>query len=210
MESPLHEIAPAGLEVIETLRYTPMQGFARLDLHLNRCMRTCRALKYPFDRVHVQKMLNRLGLENPTRVRLSVTANGKVNITTADLNDNPTIWHVAIADHNLSSADPWLRHKTTNRKLYDIARARLPDGIDELVFLNEKGEICEGTITNIFIPSGSGFATPDLSCGLLPGVLRQEMLANETAYQTMITPKDLASGFYMGNSLRGLIKAWLV
>ena len=38
---------------------------------------------------------------------------------------------------------------------------------------NERGEICEGTITNIFADFGDGvLMTPRLDCGLLPGVLR--------------------------------------
>ena len=36
---------------------------------------------------------------------------------------------------------------------YDAARAALPAGVDEVVFLNERGEVCEGTITNVFARS---------------------------------------------------------
>ena len=78
----------------------------------------------------------------------------------------------------LDSADPLLRHKTSRRETYVRARAEyLVDQADEVILLNERGEVCEGTITNIFVDFGDGvLLTPRLACGLLPGVLRGEML----------------------------------
>ncbi|MGB8622576.1 MAG: aminotransferase class IV, partial [Paracoccaceae bacterium] len=103
----------------------------------------------------------------------------------------------------------WLGVKTTRRALYDAARAALPDGLDELLYLNQRGEVCEGTITNIFFETGQGLLTPPLSCGLLPGVLRAELLAQGRAREAVLRPADLgtARAVFVGNSLRGLIRA---
>jgi 4-amino-4-deoxychorismate lyase len=105
-----------------------------------------------------------------------------------------------------------LQHKTTRRVVYDTARASLPDGIDELLFLNEREELCEGTITNLFIEMPDGRRlTPPVSCGLLPGILREQLLEEGWA-EAVLTMNDLksAKAIFMGNSLRGLIPAKLV
>ena len=47
-------------------------------------------------------------------------------------------------------------------------------GCDEAIFLNEKGQITEGSISNIFfIESDGRLVTPPLGAGPLPGVTRQ-------------------------------------
>jgi 4-amino-4-deoxychorismate lyase len=53
--------------------------------------------------------------------------------------------------------------------------------------------------------------TPPISCGLLAGVLRTELICRRQARVGRITLADLDAGtFYIGNSLRGLIRANLV
>jgi branched-chain amino acid aminotransferase len=45
-------------------------------------------------------------------------------------------------------------------------------GADEAVFSNTRGELCEGTGSNIFIVMGQELLTPPLSSGCLPGITR--------------------------------------
>ena len=83
---------------------------------------------------------------------------------------------------------------------------------DEVILLNERGEVCEGTITNIFADPGDGvLLTPAPACGLLPGVLRGELLDGGRAREAVLGPADLmdAKGVFVGNSLRGLVPARL-
>src|SRR5690606_28762830 len=102
-------------------------------------------------------------------------------------------------------------HKTTNRAFYDEPKKRAHDerGLDELVFLNERGELTEGSFTNLFIERNGTLVTPSLSSGLLAGTLRAELLANGTAHEAVLTLADLeaADAIYLGNSVRGLIRA---
>ena len=85
----------------------------------------------------------------------------------------------------------------------------MPAGIDEVLFLNERGEVCDGTITSVFVARGGALVTPPLRCGLLPGVLREEMLAEGLCREAVLGREDLAEGLMVGNSLRGLIPARL-
>jgi len=144
-------------------------------------------------------------------VRLTIDLAGTVNVTTTELTQTSGGWIVAISDVVLQSNDPWLGVKTSQRATYDQARAELPNGLDELIFLNENGYLCEGTITNLFVRRGDVFLTPPVSAGVLPGVLRQEMLENGTAVEADLTPADLdGADVYVGNSLRGLITARMI
>ncbi len=50
-------------------------------------------------------------------------------------------------------------------------------GYDEVIFLNRKEEISEGSVSNIFCVKGSHVFTPPVSSGLLNGILRQYLLS---------------------------------
>ena len=93
--------------------------------------------------------------------------------------------------------------------MYDRARAALPDGIGEMLFCNDRGEMCEGSITTLFFDAGHGLCTPPLSCGLLPGILRAEMLGQ--GCREVVLPQAALPDvrIWLGNSLRGMIPARL-
>jgi 4-amino-4-deoxychorismate lyase len=115
-----------------------------------------------------------------------------------------------VAAAALDSRDPWLAVKSTERRRHDAARAALAPGIEEAVFLNERGEVCEGTISNVFADLGEGLVTPPLSAGLLPGVLRAELLARGACREAVLRAADLGRGrLFVGNALRGLVPARL-
>jgi 4-amino-4-deoxychorismate lyase len=121
-------------------------------------------------------------------------------------------WRLKIATTRLASTDPLLRHKTSRRAAYAAARAEFPaTEAEEVILTNERGELCEGTITSLFLDDGSGILkTPPLACGLLAGVLREELLESGKAVEQVVLPEDLATGtVLLGNSLRGLIRCRL-
>ena len=103
-----------------------------------------------------------------------------------------------------------LRHKTSRRELFDAEHARaITSGYDEVVFLNERGEITEGSRTNVFARIHGELVTPPLDCGLLNGCLRQELIETGQCSERVLVPPDLeiAQDVWFGNSLRGLIPA---
>ena len=115
----------------------------------------------------------------------------------------------------LDSASPWLRHKTTVRDLYEqeLARVQNDPAVLDVIFLNERNEICEGARSNVFVRMAAGgpLLTPPLACGLLPGVLRRQLLESGEAREQLLAEADLhsAAELYLGNALRGLIRVSL-
>lgn len=201
--------------LIETLRYEPDAGFVRLRLHLARLKRSARRLGFSgADRVQAELLKAVEGATVPLRIRLTLERHGAIAVTTAAFTPlaADTVWRVRLAETRLSSEDKLLRVKTTRRGVYEAARAEYPASeVDEALLLNEKGEVCEGTITSIFLDDGSGtLKTPPIACGLLAGVLRTELICQRQARVARLSPDDLARGqLYVGNSLRGLIRAKL-
>ena len=84
----------------------------------------------------------------------------------------------AVSDRPVSSGDRFLYHKTTRRGFYDeeLARLRAATDCDEVLFVNERGELTEGSWTNLFVRRGRKLLTPPVACGLLDGALRRELL----------------------------------
>ncbi|MFK0333273.1 aminotransferase class IV family protein [Rhizobium sp. NPDC090275] len=206
----------ADFSLIETLRYEPDTGFIRLRLHLARLTRSARRIGFPQPVGALERLQQAVaGATSHQRVRLTFDENANIEVTTAPFTPlaPDTTWTIRIADQRLDSADKLLRIKTTRRAVYEAARTEYTsDEADEVLMLNERGEACEGTITSIFLDDGSGMLrTPPISCGLLAGVLRTELICQRKARVGRITRDDLKTGkLYVGNSLRGLIPARLI
>jgi len=203
---------PSEFRVIETLGWSVQDGAVRLDRHLTRMAGTCAALGISFPKEQLLFLTNDVSSDHDLRIRLTVDRDGQGALEHWPLVATADHWTVAIADQRVDSADRWLGHKTTMRALYDTARGNLPAGIDEWIFLNERGEVCEGTITNVFVQKGDRLLTPPLTSGLLPGVLRAELLDLGRAVEAVLTLPDLerAEAIFCGNALRGLIKSTLI
>ena len=206
-----------GFDLIETMRWEPQAGFVRFERHLARLYRSASALGFACDPEHIgQTLTNAVGAAAvPLRVRLVLSPNGDVTVSTAPFEPLAAgkVWTLRIASARLDSANPLVAHKTSRRATYMKARSEFQmHAADEVVLLNERGEVCEGTITNIFFGAGNGtLLTPALACGLLPGILRAELLDEDRASEAVMNAADLMDGrdIFVGNSLRGLIPARL-
>ncbi len=210
MESPFPEPIPDGLKLIETFGVRTGQGAPRLGLHLKRLATSAHAFGMPFDKAAAIQLVANLPQDTPLRCRMTLPADGVLDLETAPLPPSAARWVFRIHPTRLSSSDPWLAHKTTNRGLYDAARAALPEGVDEYLFLNELGEICEGTITNIAVTMPNGETlTPPLASGCLPGVFRQTQIESGAWRVATLSLVELgdAQAITFCNSLRGLIEA---
>lgn len=210
MESALRDSLPRDARLIETFRWEPEAEFINMDRHLARMARSAEVLGFDYEDLWALYVIQASG-DMPLRCRLTLGDDGFA-FSSAPLGETPDVWRVAISDVRLPSDDALLQHKTTRRDLYDQAREKRPDGIDEAMMLNERGEVCEGTITNVFVTLEDGqVVTPPLSSGLLPGIQR-EIAVENGALEAVVTVEMLktAKAIHMGNSLRGMIRAELV
>lgn len=200
--------------LIETLLWTRDEGYHLFPEHMRRLRASADALGFVHDETRVAAGLNEIagqgaGAER-LRVRLVLQPNGVVETSAASVEPAPseTVWRVAIAKQRFDSSAPLLRHKTTRRDLYEDELAR--SGADEVLFLNERDEVCEGARANVFLPRGDLLLTPPLASGLLPGTLRARLLREGRAREEYLAIEDFEdAAFYMGNSVRGLVRARL-
>ncbi|MEE9348028.1 MAG: aminotransferase class IV, partial [Robiginitomaculum sp.] len=153
------------------------------------------------------------GKAMPQRVRLSLGVAGDISVTRAALGPTRNPLRLRLSKHTANSQDKTLRHKTSPLPFYDRERARLKtlENCDELIFINERGELTEGSYTNIFLSLDGQLYSPPMSSGLLAGVLRAELVARGEVKIKTLYPRDIkrANAVYVGNSVRGLCPAKL-
>ncbi|GAA0656570.1 para-aminobenzoate synthetase/4-amino-4-deoxychorismate lyase [Sphingomonas insulae] len=197
------------LDLIETMAFDPEQGLALLDPHLERMRASARALGFRFDRHGARNELQAatFRLRAPARVRLLLAQSGAIAIEVAPAPvpfERPL--RVAVVPLPVDPGDFRLRHKTSDRGFYDAAR--IAAGTDEVVFVRPDGALTEGSFTTVFVARNDGMLlTPPLAAGLLPGVLRSQMIDSARAIETNLSPDDLSGQFFVGNALRGLMPA---
>nr|WP_295664214.1 aminodeoxychorismate synthase component I [Polymorphobacter sp.] len=197
----------ASPDVIETMRCEG-GSVALLDRHLARAAATADYLGYEFDAAAVRSAVVAAAAGMSGRLRLLVSPRGAVAVQVSPLPPAlPGPVEVALAALPVAPTDWRLRHKTTDRGFYDDARTS--SGAFEVVFMTQGGEVTEGSFTNVFVRRDGVLLTPPLGLGLLPGVLRAELIATGRAVETPLTPADLAGGVLIGNALRGLVEARL-
>jgi branched-subunit amino acid aminotransferase/4-amino-4-deoxychorismate lyase len=213
-ESPLPG-NPDDFGLIETFLWTRAEGYWLAEGHRARIELSARELGFAFSlEAYVCALAEACAAPRAEnlRVRLELRREGRLLTTVAPFTPDPPekTWRVAVAGVRLDSRDPLLRRKTTRRAHYEEAlkTAQAADAsVDEVVFLNERDEICEASRANLFLPRGKILLTPPLSCGLLAGVLRANLLCRGKARVARLRLDDLAGGFMLGNALRGLFRA---
>ncbi len=204
------DLGGSDFDLIETMRFDPAGGIHLLDRHIARIGESARTFGFPFDRHAVRNELQAatFRVASPRRVRLMLSPSGRIAIEIGALHPNPDgPVAVALAPLPVAPDDFRLAHKTSNRAFYAEARAKA--GTFEVALMDGDGFLTEGSFTNIFVKGDGALLTPPLSRGLLPGVLRAELIANGSAREADLRPEDLVDGFFIGNASRGLIAAVL-
>ncbi len=195
-------------DLIETMRFEPDSGIARLELHLERMKASARALGFAFDRHEARNRLHvaTFHLDDPVKIRLLAGRTGSIAIETQPLPQNYIVpVSVKIVPLPVDPSDFRLAHKTSDRAFYD--QARIKAGVDEVIFADNQGRLTEGSFSALFVMRNDRLCTPPLARGLLPSVLRRELIESGHAVEVDLTMDDLAGEFYMGNSVRGLFAA---
>lgn len=107
-----------------------------------------------------------------------------------------------------NSSSNMVYHKTTQyyENLLEKKKAK-EKGYDEVLFWNERGELTEGAVSNLFFMKGDQLYTPPISCGLLPGIMREKIIETYSVEETVILPEDLVKfdACFITNSLMGVL-----
>jgi para-aminobenzoate synthetase/4-amino-4-deoxychorismate lyase len=202
--------AGESFDLIETMLFDPVEGIQRLEGHLARMKASAETLGFTFDRHSARNSLQSatFRLRSAARVRMRLAPSGALAIEVSPL---PRLAElpvpVAVRSAPMAAGDFRLAHKTSLRAVYDSARHE--SGTAEVVFVDEPGFVTEGSWSNIFVEREGQLLTPPLALGLLPGVLRAELIEKGRAVESHLRLTDLESGFFIGNSLRGLVPARL-
>lgn len=204
------------IELIESMRYE--NGYHRPAMHLDRLLDSARYFDIPVERETVETLLQKnekeLDKEAMYKIRLTVNEEGDIRIDHEKISpDIKQPVRLKLCSTPTDSADRFLYHKTTRRELYQTEfKKAQEEGYFDVIFQNERGEITEGAITNVYMKENNMLYTPPVECGLLNGIYRR-MLLNEkkTGEKTITVDAFLnANEIYVSNSVRGLLEARIV
>jgi len=206
-----------AFSLFETMRLDE-EGVHHLDLHLARLAISADHLGFPFDvdeaRCAVDaasRVARRSHCLHRLRLTLDDGGSTRVEVVAVETTRSEGPVRLAVSSERIRSDDLFCAHKTTNRAHYDRARSCRPD-VDDVVLVNERGEVVETTIASLLYRSGGRWFTPPLSAGGLPGIGRQVLLASGLVSERSLSVGDLASceGIEVVSALRGRRPAILV
>ena len=174
--------------------------------HLERLRTSARKLNFKYN-----KTLEKLKFSQDGMYRILLSKNGNFRVEFKPLKEIRTD-KVVISDKIVNSSDVFLYHKTTFRPYYNESFEKIKNNeIYDEIFFNEKGELTEGSRSNVIVNLGGVLYTPPVSCGLLNGTFRQKMLKDGKCEEKILYKKDLldAQNIYCVNSVRGMREVFL-
>jgi para-aminobenzoate synthetase/4-amino-4-deoxychorismate lyase len=201
--------------LIETMRWSPSRGVRLLDRHLARLAESADYWEVPFDGGAVRDAMARFvstlspGLH---RLRLRLGHDGTPSFTSKLFVPERRTWRAIVAAEPVDSSSPFLFHKTERRDVYDRALAEARShGADEVLLWNERGELTEGSRTNLVVKLGGEWLTPARECGLLAGVMRAHLLDRRWIREAVIRKEELlaAGRIAVVSALRGIVRVEL-
>ena len=207
---------PRSIELLETLR---LDGgdVPRLDRHLRRLSASADYfgfLDVPRAIAAVGAEIANQALRNPTglhRVRVILGPDGSHAVTLQPHSPDERPRRLSLSALPVDSTDRHLYHKLADRAFYTARQAEAGDA-DDVVLLNERGELTETTIGSLVLEIDGSRVTPALECGLLAGIFREELLESGEISEAILHPDDLkrATRVWMVNSLRGWVECSIV
>ena len=185
-----------------------------LDEHINRLKATADFFLFKFDeksfRKELEIFLKKLKRIDSLKLKIMLNKYGLISFKVSELNIPVEKIRVILSKSRINSQNKFQYFKTTNRKLYDKEYEFYSSKeFYEVLYLNEKSHLAEGSITNIFIRKGLNYFTPTLSSGILPGIYRTFMMKkNPEIKEKNISLHDLlnADEIILTNSVRGEVK----
>jgi para-aminobenzoate synthetase/4-amino-4-deoxychorismate lyase len=219
---------PDRFSLVETMLWRG--GYPFLELHLDRLADSAEYFGFPCERAAVKAAIEEhaggfAGADaagthadrQARKVRLLLDGDGRLRIADELLPENVSenggpervcMARVCMAQTRTDPSDPMLFHKTTHRPLYAEAfQTATQAGFDDVLFLNRRGEVTEGAISNLFAVKDGQWRTPPVECGLLAGVYRRHLLETRLDIEERVLhEEDLreADAIYLCNAVRGV------
>lgn len=187
--------------------------FALIQEHQKRLESSCKALG-----VKTPRLLELVPeeFEPDLRVRVDVEASGEIKIHTEQISvwDASFLWHEKWKLQPVALTRPEPEFKSTEIEAQQKARAEAAkQGFQEVLLMNDLGQITEGGISNVFLEREGHLITPGER--VLPGIGRGLILkaAEELGVQVEYRPilKDELQGLneelplFLTNSIRGMV-----
>lgn len=193
-------------DLLETLAHISGVGPRHLERHLDRLESSAEYFGFPFDRLRAEAEISQATEQaGHARLRLLLGRSGAFRVELSGP-PRPSARAVTLAvdDEPIDSTQRWMYHKTTRREHYDDRARRHPEA-DDVVLVNESGQVTETTIANLAARLDGSWWTPPVEAGLLPGVERGRLLDVGALRERDLTPEDLsrADALAVVSSLRG-------
>lgn len=181
--------------------------------HLKRLCDSAEYFNFRYNRDSIVNSITQrcLGLEGGKyRIRFLLDRDGRAEIQTTPIPDKNNFLVFDIATNAIDSKNVFAYHKTTFREVYEKAVKQHPE-CDEVILVNEKGELSEGTTSNLLLRIHEQWFTPPVSSGLLGGVLRNYLVETGKVKERTLYIDDLenAKEIFFINSVRGFQPAIL-
>ncbi|EKR74977.1 aminodeoxychorismate synthase, component I [Leptospira noguchii str. 2006001870] len=181
--------------------------------HLQRIKNSAKKFGFPFSEQEWISCLKKVSTNYPSsgsyRVKISLNSFGKFTYEFQILENFQKKGTLVVCNVLIDSTSEFRKHKTNLREIYDREGKRSREaGHLDILFLNEKKEITEGSISNIFVKIGDSYFTPPVSSGLLPGIFRNRLLKRKGFYEKTFSLEDLfrSDSVFLCNSLRGILR----
>jgi para-aminobenzoate synthetase/4-amino-4-deoxychorismate lyase len=208
----LREVRPS-FELFETVPHLPAVGFGQLPEHLGRMGSSARYFGFRFDPEVAAATLKEAVAEHsgPCLVRLTLDRDGTHATELRELPPADRAVRVALDDEPVDPKDVWHYHNPPRRAPYDRRRERRPH-VDDVILINDRGEVTESTIANLAVELDGGWVTPPISSGLLPGTYRAVLLREGRLAVRPVTVDELrrSTELALVSSARGWRPATLV
>ena len=209
-----------GDGLFETLRADEGKALD-IESHLDRLFASLPriALDLPDDREELERAITEVAAHAPrpcARLRLTVTrgtpTDGPTRLIEAFPYEPPSpdavLRIVLLPDLRIDSRGPLAGLKSLSYQANRLAHARATAlGTDEAILLNERGELCEGSRSNLALYLDGRWLTPPLRSGCLPGTVRNRRLERGEIEERDLLLEDLerAEGIELMNSLWGVV-----
>jgi para-aminobenzoate synthetase/4-amino-4-deoxychorismate lyase len=190
---------PVEFELFESMLVENGEIFL-LERHVERLKASASYFGFNFKEEALYKTLPHIPVQK-AKLKISLRKDGHFTTQISSVIDQSGPKLVTLAIAPVDSSDRFLFHKTTHRKYSD-----------NLIFWNERNEVTESGIANVVVRLNDELFTPPVSCGLLAGTFRAQLLEHGLIKERVITVEEFknAKEIYLINSVRKWMKAELI